>query len=1270
MSFSITADRATTPQARTLLDIFNATAVRCGDRVAIEAADATLTYGQLSEKARGLAERLGALGVGPGDRVGVRVQSGTSGLYSAILGVLASGAAYVPVDFDDPPARAEDVFGRSGACAVVRDGYAIERLTTARGKDRSLTIDDDAWVIFTSGSTGAPKGVAVSHRSAAAFVDAEARLWSIGPEDRVLAGLSVGFDASCEEIWLAWRHGAALVPAPRSIVRAGSELGPWLLERRVSVVSTVPTLAAMWDESSLAGVRLLILGGEACPEPLAWRLAAGREVWNTYGPTEATVVSTAAQIRAGEPVTIGRPLDGWETAVVDEAGEPAQVGEPGELVIAGVGVARYLDPLLDTERFPPVPSLGWDRAYPSGDLVRETPDGIVFIGRRDHQVKIGGRRIELGEIDAQLSDLPGVKAAITVVRESSAGNKLLVAYVVGDATPDELRAMIAQRLPQALVPLIVALDELPQGASGKVDRSALPWPPPAGDAASATAGLDSTAGWLAVRWSDQLGPVEIGLESDFFLLGGSSFAAAKLTSALRERFPAVAVADVYNYRTLGGLAARLDQLGELDGGGATSREPASSRWGLVQLAGVLVLLGFGAMQWLVGLLAFDRLQGAGVGPVVGWGWLVAGWLLLSSAPGRATIVLLARKALLPGLAAGRYPRHGWLACRVWFVERLAEVCHLDRLAGTPWAVRYARICGARVGDGARLGTLPPVTGLLSVGAGATIEGEVDVHGWCVEGDELVLGELRVGAGARVGTRVALMPGADVGDDAEIEPGSVVSGRVPAGERWAGSPARYEGPAGETWPSEPPRPTARRRLWKAMYGVGLAAVSVLPLLAAVPGILLVSALGVHLGTLQFSPGAIVVAAPLMAGGFIVTYGLLVAVLVRSVSHLLQPGWHSDDGAAGWALWFTEVLMAGTRSVLFPLYSSIYTRSWLRLLGVRVGRRTEVSTTVGLNRLATLGETSFIADDVVLSTGRARGGWLQLAPIEIGNRTFLGNGAILQTDTRLGDDSLVGVLSTPPRRPADGTSWLGLPALELPRIPDRPDPARTTSPPARLMLARGAMELVRILLPSTVAAMLGLLILLALSSIGQASGSMLVMALAAPALLLAASIAAALVTIALKWILIGRYQVGEYPLWSLFIWRDELINTCQEQLAGAWLLTLALGTPLMPIYLRAMGAKIGRDVWFETLAVTEFDLVQIGDGCAVNRGACIETHLFHDRLMRTGLATMAPGSTLGPNSAVLPDTTMGHSCRVGARSFVMRGERLPANTRWHGAPVVAV
>jgi non-ribosomal peptide synthetase-like protein len=1266
MSFSISTSRATGPRARTLLDIFNATAVRCGDRVAVDAADATLTYRELADTALALAARLGALGVGPGDRVGIQVQSGTSELYVAILGVLQSGAAYVPVDTDDPPARAADVFERSDACAVVRDGLTIEQFASPHGADRPPGVDDDAWVIFTSGSTGAPKGVAVSHRSAAAFVDAEARLWNVEREDRVLAGLSVGFDASCEEIWLAWRHGAALVPAPRSIVRAGVELGPWLGRRRVTVVSTVPTLAAMWDDASLAGVRLLILGGEACPEPLAWRLADRREVWNTYGPTEATVVSTAARIHTGEPVTIGWPLDGWETAVVDDDGEPVQIGEPGELVIAGAGVARYLDPVLDTERFPPVPALGWERAYCTGDIVRETPEGLMFVGRRDHQVKIGGRRIELGEIDSQLHDIPGVKAAVTVVRESTAGNKLLVAYIVGDVNPTEVRATLAQRLPRALVPLIVRLDELPQGASGKVDRNALPWPAPGDGASRVTADVSGTAVWLAERWTDQLGAVEIKLDSDFFELGGSSLAAAKLTSALRERFPAVAVADVYNHRRLGELSTRLDQLVSTDRQAPSTRGLVSRRWGAIRAAGALALLALAAPQWLLGILAFDRV--ANVGPQVGWAWLIIGWLVFTSAAGRVGLVLAARRVLLADLKPGRYPRGSWATSRIWFVERLAEIAHLESLAGTPWATRYARIMGHSVAEGARLGTLPPPTSLVRIGERATLEPDVDLHGWWIDGQELVIDELRIGPNARVGTRAVLMPGASIGAGAEVEAGTVITGHVPAGERWAGSPGRQIGQAGDGWPeADAPTAPVRPRL-KAMYAAGLAAQSVVPLLASVPGIVLVGAFAPGNASVASEAATIVMIAPLLALSFVFTYALLIALAVRAVSPLVKGGWHRDDRAVGWVLWFSESLMNQARGVLFPLYSSLYTRPWLRLAGIQIGKRTEISTAVGLNRLTRFGEGSFATDDVVLAVAKARGGWLYVAPIEVGTRSFLGNGAILEASTRLGDDSLVGVLTTAPPASSDGTSWFGSPALELPRVADKFDPARTTNPPRRLVLARATMELIRILLPATISTMLAGAVFLGLAAIGTAGG-LWPMVLAAPLMLVGAGVAATLITVAIKWALMGRYGAGEHPLYSWFVWRDEIVNTCQEQLAGAWLLRSAVATPIVSAYLRVMGATVGRDVWFEALTVTEFDVAELGDGCAVNRNGVVETHLFHDRLMRIGPAKLGAGATLGPAAAMLPDTTIGADCSVGARSVVMRGERLPAQTRWHGAPVFA-
>ena len=1273
----------TTPQApptpaRTLLDVFNSTALRCEKRTAIDTAEAAMTYREVSQAAEALASRLKARGVGPGDRVGIRVASGSAQLYVAILGALFAGAAYVPIEADDPLARANEFMERSEACAVIGDGLAITELRPCRGAERELTPEDDAWVIFTSGSTGAPKGVAVSHRAAAAFVDAEAALWSVGIDDRVLAGLSVSFDASVEEIWLAWRNGAALVPAPRAIVRAGPELEPWLVDHDVTVISTVPTLAAMWDEESLTGVRLLILGGEACPEPLARRLSAGREVWNTYGPTEATVVSTACRLHPDQEVMIGWPLHGWEIAIVDPDGEPVALGEPGELVIAGVGLARYLDEALDAERFAPLCSAGWERAYRTGDIVRETIEGLHFVGRRDDQVKIGGRRIELGEIDAQLSEAPGVKAALAAVRESGAGNRLIVGYVVGDVEPAQVRAWLKDRLPEGLVPLIVVLDSLPRGRSGKVDRKALPWPPPmlgsrsapsVGIASPAETPLSETSAWLAERFAEQLGPVSITPESDFFGLGGSSLAAAKLASSLRERFPAAAVADIYNHPRLRELSARLEALDSREATAASEQPPARRTFGVSQLGGVLALLAFSAPQWLLGILTLDRIYPGGVGPQVGWAWLIAGWILLASAPGRALSVVAARRLLLGRLRPGRYPRHGWLAWRVWFVERLAHLAHLDVLAGSPWAARYARLAGNRVGRGARLGTILPPTGLLTIGEGATLEQEVDVNGWWIEGHELVVGDVRVGRDARVGARALLMPGASVGEDAEIEPGSVVTGEVPASQRWGGSPARHVGAAGDGWPSAAVPHARHRRAWKAMYGVGLGAESIVALLASLPGI----ALLLTLGPQHWSTGTVLTAviplAPLMTASFLLAYAILVALLFRAVSRLIKPGWHPDDGAAAWALWFTGALMAGARGILFPLYSSVYTRGWLRLAGIAVGKRTEVSTAVGLNRLVRLGETGVVADDVAFFGARARNGWLHVEPIEVGSRSFLGNSAILQAGTAIGDDSLVGVLTTPPRASVNGTSWLGSPALELPRVAERTDPARTTNPPRRLVLARGATELVRILLPGTVSAVLASLVLVSLDAIGVAVGIWAMVA-AAPFVLLAGGLLALLATAAIKWTFIGRYRAGTHPLWSFFVWRDEIVNSAQEQLAGPWLLDAALATPLMSAYLRLMGAKVGRDVWCETMTITEFELAQLGDGCAINRNSVVETHLFHDRLMRIGPATLGAGSTLGPSSAMLPETTMGAGCAVGARSVLMRGEQLPPRTRWHGAPVVAV
>ncbi|HEV7937268.1 MAG TPA: Pls/PosA family non-ribosomal peptide synthetase [Solirubrobacteraceae bacterium] len=1292
------------PAARTLYDVFAATVELHGPRTAIDAQDASLTYDELARAVQALADSLREQGVGPGDRVGVHLQSGSSQLYVAILGVLCAGAAYIPVDADDPPARTAGIWKHAGVCGVLEEGLRLQGIGPARGAAYEPSADDDAWIIFTSGSTGRPKGVAVSHRSAVAFVQAEKRLWSVHPEDRVLGGLSVAFDASCEEMWLAWANGAALVPAPRALVRSGVDVGPWLAQREISVISTVPTLAAMWDEHTLAGVRLLILGGEACSSELGWRLADGCEVWNTYGPTEATVVSTAARILPGKPVTIGWPLEGWKIAVVDESGRSVPVGEPGELVIGGVGLGRYLDQTLDAERYAGLPVLGWERAYRSGDIVRDTAEGLQFIGRRDHQVKLAGRRLELGEVEAQLSAVAGVRAAAAAVQSTAAHNKVLVGYVVGEVNPAHVRAAVAELLPDGLAPVVVVLEEMPLAPSGKVDRKALPWPP-SEVAGPVDPSLSGTAAWLARCFADQLGPVAIGLDTDFFACGGSSLAAAKLVSVLRERFPSVAVADVYEHRLLEQLAVRLDELtpagedqdGRLEVGEETTGvEEASGEDGLtggvhdrakvrdrtlakgalptrwrrfaaMQIAGVLVLTALAASQWVLGAFAYGNIESDGL-PHVGWVWLIGAWLLLASPMGRLGLAVAARRLLLGELRPGRYPRDSWLACRVWFLERLGEYCNLTRMAGTPFSARYARLMGADVDRDARIASMPTLTSLVHIGPGATVESQVDLHGWWIDGQELVIDELHIGAGASVGSRTLLAPGSSVGEGAEIEPGSVVCGAVPAGEHWGGSPARHLGSAGERWPSQAPPPSRDGRVWRALYSASLMWEGLLVLLALAPGVLLLVLLGAPVPSLSGSFAVLLGEAALVASLSTVALALLVALTQRMVWKLVRPGWHGGGGALSWALWFSGDLNESSGAILFPLYASLYTRGWLRLMGIRVGRGTEISTSTGLNPLVSFGELSHATDDVGFCGARSRGGWLHLEAIEVGSRTFLGPGAVLREGTRLGDDSLIGALTLAPRRPEHATSWLGVPAFELPRVRAAVDPARTVCPPRRVVLARALMDAIRILGPNALSLSIGLFDLLVLDAIGAHLGIVAMIAFS-PLVVLGSGVFSAALAVATKWTLIGRYRTSEHPLWSFFVWRDEIVNTAHEQLAGEWLLRFAIGTPLMSLYLRAMGGKVGRGVWCETTAVTEYDVVTLEDGCAINRGSCLMTHVFQDRLLSIGPTSIGPGATMGPTSAVLPDTTLGAGACIGAHSVVLRGERLPPATRWHGAPVVS-
>ncbi len=1259
------------PEPRTLVDILYDTAARYPDAPAIDDGTVQLTYGELIADIEESVAWLAARGIGRGDRIGIRMPSGSYALYVAILATLATGAAYVPVDADDPDERAALVFGEAGVVAVITEQGLIRAAGASRGWRAARPLArDDAWIIFTSGSTGTPKGVAVMHRSAAAFVDAEAQMFlqhnPIGPGDRVLAGLSVAFDASCEEMWLAWRHGACLVPAPRSLVRSGMDLGPWLVSRDITIVSTVPTLAALWPAEALEAVRLLIFGGEACPPELAARLAVdGREVWNTYGPTEATVVACAAKLDGRGPVSIGLPLPGWDLAVVDRNGVPVGNGEVGELVIGGVGLARYLDPDKDAEKYAAMPTLGWDRAYRSGDLVRLESDGLYFMGRADDQVKVGGRRIELGEVDAALVNLPGVSGGAAAVRHTASGAPLLVGYVAS-ADPEfdvaAARAALAETLPAALVPRLVLVDELPTRTSGKVDRDALPWPVAEDDVPE----LAGTAGWLAGLWRDVLGAAVDGPEADFFALGGGSLSAAQLVAALRQRYPQVTVADLYDHPRLGSLAGFLDDLDPPPQVKTRVVKPVSRWTQAVQLALSLPLATLTGLQWVVWLALVNNVVNA-VRPMpwlvsVNWWWILGGFLLFVTPLGRMGIAVLFARMLLTGLQPGTYRRGGSVHLRVWLAERLAEASGAENLAGAPWLVYYARALGNKVGKGVDLHSTPPVTGMLTLGHRCSIEPEVDLSGHWIDGDRFHVGPITVGNDATVGARTTLLPGSVVGKNADVAPGSGVVGKVKSGQYWKGSPAVKSGKARHPWPDHRPR---RAPLWVAVYGLTSVVLSGLPLVALAVGLVVIG-WGVRDATSLTA--AILPAAlwtPVATLAALITYAGLTILGVRTLALWLREGYHPVRSRVGWQVWATERLMDAARNYLFPLYASLLTPWWLRALGAKVGQGTEISTALLTPKFTVVQDGAFLADDTMVASYELGGGWIHVAPATIGKRAFLGNSGITQPGRKVPDDGLVAVLSAAPHKAKKGSSWLGSPPVRLRRKPTAADALRTFHPPLRLKLMRSAVETCR-LIPVMVTFTIGVAVLFALQWLAVSFG-WLWAALGGGVVLLAAGALAGAVAVIAKWVVVGRIRAIEHPLWSAFVWRNEVSDTFVETVAAPWFARAASGTPVMNLWLRALGAKIGRGVWCETYWLPEADLVTLGEGATVNRGCVVQTHLFHDRIMRMDTVVLEQGATLGPHCVALPAARLGAGATVGPASLVMRGDEVPPSTRWQGNPI---
>ncbi|MFD7256013.1 amino acid adenylation domain-containing protein, partial [Streptomyces sp. NPDC059895] len=547
----------------TVLERFRGWAVRTPEAAALWCGGRVLSYAEVDARSDALACGLVARGVGRESRVGLCLPRGAE-MVVAMLAVWKAGGAYVPLDPEYPSDRLAFMVADSGAQVVLVaeetagrlseavDAVRLDGLGSGSGELPEVVGDQMAYVIYTSGSTGRPKGVAVAHASVANLASAMRPVLGVEAGVAALQFASFSFDAAVLDVAVTLAGGGALAIASAEERQDGVALARMVEAAGVEVASVVPSLLGVLEPESVPGVGNWVLGAERLEAGLAAKWRAGTRVWNTYGPTEATVITTAVLLEEGitgedAPPAIGRPLPNVRTYVLDAFLRPVPEGVTGDLYVAGSGLARgYINRAdLTAERFVACPFGDGDgRMYRTGDLARWSADGqLEFVGRADEQVKIRGFRVELGEVEAVLAAYPGVDRAAVVVRDGR-----LVGYIVGDVDADAVVAHAGMRLPEYMVPsAVVVLDAFPLTVNGKIDRAALPAP----DLASADMRVPETPAEEAFcsLFAEVLGLEVVGVGDGFFELGGDSIMSMQLASRARAAGWAVSPRQIFEERT-------------------------------------------------------------------------------------------------------------------------------------------------------------------------------------------------------------------------------------------------------------------------------------------------------------------------------------------------------------------------------------------------------------------------------------------------------------------------------------------------------------------------------------------------------------------------------------------------------------------------------------------------------------------------------------------------------------------------------------------------
>ncbi len=1297
-----------------LPEIFDVTVKLRAHHIAMRDKNAALTYADVNHRADTIAAGLIAQGAAPGRIIGLWMARGID-LLIAQIAIAKTGAAWLPFDADAPVDRIAVCLQDSGAIGLLTsDAFApravnmpctvMTATTLPRGempiraaRERGLTPDHPAYLIYTSGSTGVPKGIVISHRNICHYLRAGNALYGLRPDDVMFQSASVAFDLSMEEIWIPYLVGATLEVATPDLLADTDALSEFLAERGVTAIDTVPTLISMFTRD-VPSLRLILLGGEALPPSIIEKWAKpGRTIFNTYGPTEATVVATACEVVRGQPVTIGRPVPNYSCYIVDEQMALCAPGVQGELLIGGPGVARgyFKRDELTAEKFiaNPFPSDGRDPIlYRSGDAVSQTAQGdIAFHGRIDDQVKIRGFRVELGEIETRIDALPEIAQAAVVLRQDD-GIDRLVAFIVPypDVEIDRmaLRMQLAQDMPSYMLPSrFEIVEKLPRLTSGKVDRKTLKAAPLAVETSTEEQEeprTETEAVLLAAAQTVFTGQT-LPFDADFFTdLGGHSLLAARFISAVRKNpgFEGMTLQDVYGARTLRAMAAKLEHR---QASAPTERKdlsfappPLLRRFlcGCAQAIALPFILGLMTAQWLGIFVSYMLLTEEGSSIFVEFFSLVAIYMVINVV---TVIIAITGKWLILGRTKpGRYPLWGTYYFRWWLVQRLNGLAHMKWFQSTPVMRLYLRALGANIGRDVIIAEIESgAIDLLTIGDNASIGGKVVLANAEVVGNELVIGTIEIGADAYVGTScvvgrdTVLAEGTELADLTSLADGT----HTGAWEKWDGSPAKKVGMVDRaSLPELTDAPPSRRRAQLLAYIVALLVLPPVSLIPIFPGFYLFDKIDdlisnyFDVSYLYYLPALAWPAAMVM----VMVTVLLIAAVRWIILPSVKPGSYSVYSWFYTRKWVVALATEVTLETLSSLFATVYMRNWYRLMGAKIGKDAEISSNLaGRYDLTEIGEKCFIADEVTLGDEDIRRGTMTLAPVRTAARVFVGNDGVVPPGASIPEGVLIGIKSKPPANEAmkPGDTWFGSPPIHLPtrQKVDGIGANWTFEPSRARRLGRAVFEAFNLSLPSMLFITCGTLAveIFTPSILARDYLTFLPLFLAASVII---PVLMTLVVAAIKWALMGRYVPTMRPMWSWWSMRTEAVAVMYWGLAGKVLLEHLRGTPFLPWVLRVFGTKTGKGIYMDMTDITEFDCVTIGDYCTLNSLSALQTHLYEDRVMKVGRVHLAQGVMVGALSTVLYDTHIGDYVRLSPLTVVMKGEALPAHTEWAGAPAV--